>query len=197
MGLIASFHELASTERKFYGKLCNIKTQVIRPLLELGRNCIHSFFHLSFSLLDFTSFSPESLSSALGQASLGVLQTLAGQFGHLCHLTGQHSASLTSNLRRCRGLQGLLILEHHDIFLDSYSEYVCTRSSGCCAFFHAAVFLQLLQRRGELPGDGGLPVSGQTAAVSTETLGTLEEEQNVHDGSSFEGTSLGKVQSCC
>uniref|UniRef100_A0A3B3CP80 Alsin Rho guanine nucleotide exchange factor ALS2 b n=1 Tax=Oryzias melastigma TaxID=30732 RepID=A0A3B3CP80_ORYME len=100
MGLIASFHELASTERKFYGKLYNIKTQVIRPLLEL-----------------------ESLSSALGQASLGVLQTLAGQFGHLCHLTGQHSASLTSNLRRCRGLQGLLILEHHDIFLDSYSDY--------------------------------------------------------------------------
>ncbi|XP_023817178.1 alsin isoform X3 [Oryzias latipes] len=100
MGLIASLHELASTERKFYCKLCNIKSQVIRPLLEL-----------------------ESLSSALGQTTIGVLQTLAGQFGGLCHLTGQHSASLTSNLRRCRGLQGLLILNHHDIFLDSYSDY--------------------------------------------------------------------------
>lgn len=36
MGFIASLHELASSERKFYWKLCNIKTQIIRPLLELG-----------------------------------------------------------------------------------------------------------------------------------------------------------------
>ncbi|KAA8579635.1 hypothetical protein FQN60_006728, partial [Etheostoma spectabile] len=35
MGFIASLHELASAERKFYCKLCTIKTQIIRPLLEL------------------------------------------------------------------------------------------------------------------------------------------------------------------
>lgn len=38
MGFIASLHELASAERRFYCKLCNIKTQIIRPLLELGEN---------------------------------------------------------------------------------------------------------------------------------------------------------------
>uniref|UniRef100_UPI0037E8EF96 alsin n=1 Tax=Semicossyphus pulcher TaxID=241346 RepID=UPI0037E8EF96 len=102
MGFIASLHELASAERKFYCKLCNIKTQLIRPLLEL-----------------------ESLSSALGQVPLGLLQTLAGRFSLLCHLTGQHAASLTANLRRGRDVKSLLILDHGDIFLDSYNEY-CT-----------------------------------------------------------------------
>lgn len=37
MGFIASLHELASAERKYYCKLCNVKTQIIRPLLELGK----------------------------------------------------------------------------------------------------------------------------------------------------------------
>uniref|UniRef100_A0A8P4KN59 Alsin Rho guanine nucleotide exchange factor ALS2 b n=1 Tax=Dicentrarchus labrax TaxID=13489 RepID=A0A8P4KN59_DICLA len=100
MGFIASLHELASAERKFYCKLCNIKTQILRPLLEL-----------------------ESLSSALGQVALGLLQTLAGRFSLLCHLTGQHAASLTANLRRGRDVKSLLILDHAGIFLDSYHEY--------------------------------------------------------------------------
>ncbi|XP_078147361.1 alsin [Centroberyx gerrardi] len=100
MGFIASLHELASAERKFYCKLCSIKTQIIRPLLDL-----------------------DSLSSALGPAALGQLQALAGRFGLLCHLTGQHSASLTANLRRGRDVKGLLILDHAAIFLDSYNEY--------------------------------------------------------------------------
>ncbi|XP_041637489.1 alsin isoform X2 [Cheilinus undulatus] len=100
MGFIASLHELASAERKFYCKLCNIKTQIIRPLLEL-----------------------ESLSSALGQVTLGILQTLAGRFSLLCHLTGQHAASLTANLRRGRDVKSLLVLDHSEIFLDSYNEY--------------------------------------------------------------------------
>ncbi|XP_030006777.1 alsin isoform X3 [Sphaeramia orbicularis] len=100
MGFIASLHELAAAERKFYCKLCNMKMQIIRPLLEL-----------------------ESLSSALGQVVLGLLQSLAGRFSLLCHLTGQHAASLTSNLRRGRDVNGLLILDHADIFLDSYNEY--------------------------------------------------------------------------
>lgn len=36
MGFIASLHELASCERRFYWKLCSIKTQILEPLLELG-----------------------------------------------------------------------------------------------------------------------------------------------------------------
>ncbi|KAF1371961.1 hypothetical protein PFLUV_G00276500 [Perca fluviatilis] len=100
MGFIASLHELASAERKFYCKLCTIKTQIIRPLLEL-----------------------ESLSSSLSPAAIGLLQTLAGRFSLLCHLTGQHAASLTANLRRVRDVKSLLILDHGSIFLDSYDEY--------------------------------------------------------------------------
>lgn len=38
MGYIASLHELASTERRFYFKLSEIKSQVLRPLLGLGKN---------------------------------------------------------------------------------------------------------------------------------------------------------------
>lgn len=38
MGYIASLHELASTERRFYCKLSEIKSQVLRPLLGLGKN---------------------------------------------------------------------------------------------------------------------------------------------------------------
>uniref|UniRef100_A0A8C2X7U5 Alsin Rho guanine nucleotide exchange factor ALS2 n=1 Tax=Cyclopterus lumpus TaxID=8103 RepID=A0A8C2X7U5_CYCLU len=95
MGFIASLHELASAERKFYCKLCNIKTQIIRPLLD----------------------------SALGQAATGLLHTLVGRFSLLCHLTGQHAASLTANLRRVRDVNSLLVLDHASIFLDSYNEY--------------------------------------------------------------------------
>ncbi|XP_058469615.1 alsin isoform X2 [Solea solea] len=100
MGFIASLHELAAAERKFYCKLCNIKTQIIRPLLEL-----------------------ESLSSTLGPVIFELLQTLVGRFNLLCHLTGQHAASLTANLRRGRDVKSLLMLDHTIIFLDSYNEY--------------------------------------------------------------------------
>ncbi|XP_040028824.2 alsin isoform X3 [Gasterosteus aculeatus] len=100
MGFIASLHELASAERRFYCKLCNIKTQIIRPLLEL-----------------------ESLGSTLGPAATGLLHTLVGRFSLLCHLTGQHAASLTANLRRVRDVSTLLLLDHGSIFLDSYNEY--------------------------------------------------------------------------
>lgn len=37
MGYIASLHELAATERRFYFKLSEIKSQVLRPLLGLGK----------------------------------------------------------------------------------------------------------------------------------------------------------------
>ncbi|KAM4537906.1 alsin isoform 1-T1 [Fundulus diaphanus] len=100
MGLIASLHELASAERKFYCKLCDVKSQVIRPLLEL-----------------------ECLSSALGPAVTELLQMLAGRFSLLAHLTGQHAASLTADLRRGRDVKSLLILDHASIFLDLYNDY--------------------------------------------------------------------------
>ncbi|XP_061632291.1 alsin isoform X1 [Phyllopteryx taeniolatus] len=103
MGFIASFHELASTERKFYCKLCSIKTQVLSPLLEL-----------------------ESLSSNLGPMILRLLQTLASQFGQLCHLTGQHAVSVTANLRHSHSIKSLFVLNHTRIFLDTYDEYCST-----------------------------------------------------------------------
>lgn len=37
MGYIASLHELATTERQFYSKLSDIKSQILRPLLSLGK----------------------------------------------------------------------------------------------------------------------------------------------------------------
>lgn len=37
MGYIASLHELATTERRFYSKLSDIKSQILRPLLGLGK----------------------------------------------------------------------------------------------------------------------------------------------------------------
>lgn len=43
MGYIASLHELASTERRFYFKLSEIKSQVLRPLLGLGKNLFYYF----------------------------------------------------------------------------------------------------------------------------------------------------------
>lgn len=68
MGFIASLHELASSERKFYCKMCNVKMQIIRPLLELGKTAagvfsgslhtIECFNHVFFCLL--TLF-PQSL----------------------------------------------------------------------------------------------------------------------------------------
>ncbi|XP_061898936.1 alsin isoform X1 [Entelurus aequoreus] len=103
MGFIASLHELASAERKFYCKLCNIKTQVLRPLLEL-----------------------ELLSATLGTVNFGLLQTLASRFWHLCHLTGQHAVKVTAGLRHSRNVKSLPILEHPSIFLDSYNEYCST-----------------------------------------------------------------------
>ncbi|XP_035501348.1 alsin isoform X1 [Scophthalmus maximus] len=118
MGFIASLHELAAAERKFYCKLCNIKTQMLRPLLEL-----------------------ESLSSALGSVAFGLLQSLAGHFSLLCHLTGQHAASLTANLRRGRDVKSLIILDHSSIFLDSYNEY-CS----CLGNFHVMGGVQALMK---------------------------------------------------
>lgn len=83
--------------------------------------------------------SSDSLSAALGQVTLGLLQTLAGRFSLLCHLTGQHAASLTANLRRRRDVKSLLILDHTGVFLDSYHECVFMSLFICTFLFHGDV----------------------------------------------------------
>uniref|UniRef100_A0A3B4BG27 VPS9 domain-containing protein n=1 Tax=Periophthalmus magnuspinnatus TaxID=409849 RepID=A0A3B4BG27_9GOBI len=98
MGYTASLHELASSERKYHCKLCTVKTQVIRPLLE------------------------QSVSSALGQEAFALLQSLAGRFSVLCHLSGQHAASLSSNLRHRQDVSALLFPDHTELFVDCYQD---------------------------------------------------------------------------
>lgn len=66
--------------------------------------------------------STEALGPALGKVTLGLLQTLAGRFSLLCHLTGQHASSLSANVRRSRSVRSLLVLEHTGLFLDSYHQ---------------------------------------------------------------------------
>uniref|UniRef100_A0A8C8FB91 Alsin n=1 Tax=Oncorhynchus tshawytscha TaxID=74940 RepID=A0A8C8FB91_ONCTS len=102
MGFIASLHELAAAERKFYCKLSSVKNHILRPLLDLGENY------------------------SLGPASTVLLRSLVRCYSRLCHLTGQHSASLTANLRRRREFKSLVMLEHASIFLDTYNEYCCS-----------------------------------------------------------------------
>ncbi|XP_018581173.1 alsin isoform X3 [Scleropages formosus] len=100
MGFIASLHELAAAERKFYCKLSSLKSQILRPLLAL-----------------------ENLSTTLGSTTAQLFQTLASNFSRLCHLTGQHATSLTAFLRCGRDIKGLVLLDHATIFLDTYKEY--------------------------------------------------------------------------
>lgn len=113
--------------------------------------------------------SADSLSSALGQLVLGLLRTLAGRFSLLCHLTGQHAASLTTNLRRGRDVKSLLILDHTSIFLDAHNECVHDLlAGGSILIGHNVYFIpsKVRQRRGQLPGDGRFPGSDQTLRVS-------------------------------
>ncbi|NXJ14888.1 ALS2 protein, partial [Odontophorus gujanensis] len=99
MGYIASLHELASTERRFYFRLSEIKSQVLRPLLGLDN---------------------------LGNANtVQLLQEMASRFSKLCYLIGQHGASLSSFLHGVKEARSLAILKHSSLFLDSYTEY-CT-----------------------------------------------------------------------
>ncbi|CAL8397421.1 unnamed protein product [Boreogadus saida] len=160
MGFIAGLHEVASAERRFYCRLTAIKTGALRPLLEA-----------------------ESLSPTLGAVLLGLLQTLVGGFSLLYTLTGQHSASLTSALRRGRDLQALLLLNHSHIFLDAYRQY-CTYlgnfhvMGGFQALSKPAleVFgktLDPLLRLSESPDEG--PASDHLMALFTLPLGHLAE----------------------
>ncbi|XP_035878955.1 alsin isoform X3 [Phyllostomus discolor] len=99
MGYIASLHELAATERRFYSKLSDIKSQILRPLLSL-----------------------ENLGTA---STVQLLQEVASRFSKLCYLIGQHGASLSSFLHGIKEARSLVILKHSSLFLDSYTEY-CT-----------------------------------------------------------------------
>uniref|UniRef100_H0X3E6 Alsin n=1 Tax=Otolemur garnettii TaxID=30611 RepID=H0X3E6_OTOGA len=99
MGYIASLHELATTERRFYSKLSDIKSQILRPLLSL-----------------------ENLGTA---TTVQLLQEVASRFSKLCYLIGQHGASLSSFLHGIKESRSLVILKHASLFLDSYTEY-CT-----------------------------------------------------------------------
>ncbi|XP_005373242.1 PREDICTED: alsin isoform X2 [Chinchilla lanigera] len=99
MGYIASLHELATTERRFYSKLSDTKSQILRPLLSL-----------------------ENLGTV---TAVQLLQEVASRFSKLCYLTGQHGASLSSFLQGIKEVRNLVILKHASLFLDSYTEY-CT-----------------------------------------------------------------------
>ncbi|XP_040331793.1 alsin isoform X4 [Herpailurus yagouaroundi] len=109
MGYIASLHELATTERRFYSKLSDIKSHILRPLLSLDN---------------------------LGTAStVQLLQEVASRFSKLCYLIGQHGASLSSFLHGIKEARSLVILKHASLFLDSYTEQVsspvsCSISAG-------------------------------------------------------------------
>uniref|UniRef100_A0A2K5I9F2 VPS9 domain-containing protein n=1 Tax=Colobus angolensis palliatus TaxID=336983 RepID=A0A2K5I9F2_COLAP len=98
MGYIASLHELATTERRFYSKLSDIKSQILRPLLSL-----------------------ENLGTT---TTVQLLQEVASRFSKLCYLIGQHGASLSSFLHGVKEARSLVILKHASLFLDSYTEQV-------------------------------------------------------------------------
>ncbi|XP_057614852.1 alsin isoform X1 [Chionomys nivalis] len=102
MGYIASLHELATTERRFYSKLSDIKSQILRPLLSL-----------------------ENLGTV---TTVQLLQEVASRFSKLCYLIGQHGASLSSFLQGVKEARSLVIMKHSSLFLDSYTEY-CTSVS--------------------------------------------------------------------
>lgn len=102
MGYIASLHELATTERRFYSKLSEIKSQILRPLLSL-----------------------ENLGTV---TTVQLLQEVASRFSKLCYLIGQHGTSLSSYLQGRKEAGSLVIMKHSSLFLDSYTEY-CTSVS--------------------------------------------------------------------
>ncbi|MCI4378589.1 hypothetical protein PGIGA_G00217620 [Pangasianodon gigas] len=100
MGFIATLHEMASAERKFYCMLSRVKNQILHPLLSRG-----------------------SVSSCLGRTSMQLFQTMAGKYSRLCHLIGQHATSLTNFVQCSRDVKTLAILKNADLFLDTYKKY--------------------------------------------------------------------------
>ncbi|XP_021105915.1 alsin isoform X4 [Heterocephalus glaber] len=96
MGYIASLHELAASERRFYSKLSGVKSQLLRPLLSI-----------------------ENLGPV---TAVQLLQEVASQLSKLCYLTGQHGASLSSFLQGTKEAGNLVILKHASLFLDSHTD---------------------------------------------------------------------------
>nr|DBA20075.1 TPA: hypothetical protein GDO54_015815 [Pyxicephalus adspersus] len=96
MGYIGNLHELAATERRFYCHLSDVKSQILRPLLGL-----------------------DNLGSI---TAVQLLQDMAMKFSKLCYLIGQHGTSLSNFLRGAKDARNLSVLEHSNIFLDSYTE---------------------------------------------------------------------------
>uniref|UniRef100_A0AAZ3PGB9 Uncharacterized protein n=1 Tax=Oncorhynchus tshawytscha TaxID=74940 RepID=A0AAZ3PGB9_ONCTS len=103
MGFISALHELAAADRKYYCRLRDVNKRVVSPLLR-----------------------KESVCTVLGQTSSLLFQSLASSYSRLCHLTGQHSVSLTAFLHTDRDVKGLVILKHANTFLDMYKEYCCS-----------------------------------------------------------------------
>lgn len=65
-----------------------------------------------------------SLASSLGQSSMLLFQEMASSFSKLCHLTGQHSVSLTNFLQRGKAIKSLVLIKNTAIFIDIYKEQV-------------------------------------------------------------------------
>lgn len=65
-----------------------------------------------------------SLALSLGQSSMLLFQEMAGSFSKLCHLTGQHSVSLTNFLQRGKVIKTLVLIKNTAIFIDTYKEQV-------------------------------------------------------------------------
>ncbi|KAM9710020.1 alsin-like isoform 2-T2 [Menidia menidia] len=102
MGLISAIHELASTERRFYCWLNDVRRVLLTPLRnreaacpQLGEPCTHLFFSLCES------------------------------FVHLSDLAGRHAAALSYFLHDgpSRDLTSLPLLTHSEHFLDTYKKY--------------------------------------------------------------------------
>ncbi|XP_062861557.1 alsin isoform X3 [Trichomycterus rosablanca] len=100
MGFIATLHELASAERKFYCTLSKVKNQVLQPLL-----------------------ARDNVSAYLGKTSTLLFQSMVGHYSRLCHLSGQHATSLTNFLQNSRDVKSLSMLKNAALFIDTYKDY--------------------------------------------------------------------------
>ncbi|KAM9486533.1 alsin [Clarias gariepinus] len=101
MGFIATLHEMASAERKFYCMLSMMKNQILHPLL--GR---------------------DSMTICLGRTSMQLFQTMAGKYNRLCNLIGQHATALTNFLQHRKDVKTLAILKNAALFHNTYKKYI-------------------------------------------------------------------------
>ncbi|KAI5628041.1 alsin, partial [Silurus asotus] len=100
MGFIATLHEMASAERKFYCLLSTVKNQILHPLL-----------------------AREGISSCLGQTPMQLFRIMAERYSKLRHLIGQHATFLSAFLQHRRDVKSLAIFQSTDHFLNTYKKY--------------------------------------------------------------------------